>query len=174
MKKGQIWIETVLYTLIGLAIMGIILALVKPSLDQKRDQLILNQVTEILDAIDTQISDVIYRGEGNTRTLEVTLRKGKIVIDSANESIDFYMDSRHLFSEIGTEVYIGKILALTTERAKKSYEVYLSVRYPHYNITFSNSEREKTFQQSSTPYKIIITNNGKQPSGKTNIDIDSG
>ena len=171
MKKGQVWIETVLYTLIGLAIMGVILSLVKPSLDQKRDQLILSQATEILDAIEGQISDVIYRGEGNTRTVEITLRKGKIVVNSANDSIDFYMDSKHMFSEIGTEVTIGKIRVVTTEKAKGSYEVFMSLKYPHYNIVYDDEDREKTLQQSSTPYKMAITNQGKGDEERTKLDF---
>jgi len=171
MKKGQVWIETVLYTLIGLAIMGVILSIVKPTLDQKRDQLILNQVTEILDAIEGQISDVIYRGEGNTRTVEVTLKKGKIVINTANDSIDFYMDSKHLFSELDREVNIGKIVVLTTEKAKKNYAVHMSLRYPHYDVTYDGEDREKTLQQSSTPYKIAMTNQGKQGGERTKIDF---
>jgi hypothetical protein len=171
MKKGQVWIETVLYTLIGLAIMGVILSIVKPTLDQKRDQLILNQATEILDAIEGQISDVIYRGEGNTRTVEVTLKKGKIVINTANDSIDFYMDSKHLFSELDREVNIGKIIVMTTEKAKKSYAVHMSLRYPHYDIVYDGEDREKTLQQSSTPYKIAMTNQGKQGEERTKIDF---
>ena len=171
MKKGQVWIETVLYTLIGLAIMGVILSIVKPTLDQKRDELVLNQAVEILEAIEGQISDVIYRGEGNTRTVEVTLKKGQIIISTANDSIDLYMDSKHLYSEIDREVNVGKIIVKTTEKAKKSYFVHMSLKYPHYDLIYDGQDREKTLQHSSTPYKIAITNQGKQGEDRTKIDF---
>ena len=173
MKKGQVWIETVLYTLIGLAIMGVILSLVKPTLDQKRDQLILGQAIEILNGIDSQIADVIYRGEGNTRTVDVTLRKGVIVINSPNDSIELSMESQHMYSEIGREVKSGRIVIFTKELSKKNYVVSMRMDYKiSSNITFSGSEREKTIQESSTPYKIVITNNGRRGGEKTNVDFD--
>jgi hypothetical protein len=89
MKNGQVWIETVLYTVIGLAIMGVILSVIKPSLDQKRDELVLNQVREILDGIDGQVQEVVNTGQGNTRTVEITMKKGKLLIDAGNNSVVF-------------------------------------------------------------------------------------
>lgn len=168
--KGQVWIETVLYTLIGLAIMGVILSLVKPSLDEKRDQLVLNQVIEILEGIDDQVEDVVYRGEGNSRPLEITLKKGSITIDGVNDIVVFSMDSKNMFSEIGSVVSRGKIKALTTEKANKLYNVALTLDYSNFNITFAKTDVEKVLQYSSTPYRIIIANNGRAGS-RTNIDF---
>ena len=34
-KRGQIWVETVIYTLIGLAIIAVLLALVRPVIEEK-------------------------------------------------------------------------------------------------------------------------------------------
>ena len=96
-----------------------------------------------------------------------------MVINSENNSIDFSMDSKHMFSEIDQEVTLGKINVKTTAKTKKEYVVHMSLRYTNYDITYKGEERERELQQSSTPYKIIINNAGKAASGdKTAINFD--
>ena len=170
MRKGQVWIETVLYTLIGLSIMGVILSLVKPSLDEKRDQISLNQAIEILEGINSQVDEVIYTGGGNSRTLEITMKKGKLSIDGKNDYVVYSAESKYMFSEPETEVSVGKIKVFTKERAKKNYLINMSLNYKDLNITFKGEDKEKTLQSSSTPYKIVITNVGRIE-GYTNIDF---
>ena len=41
--KGQIWVETVLYTLIALALIGITLAFVMPKINESKNNLIVEQ-----------------------------------------------------------------------------------------------------------------------------------
>lgn len=170
MRNGQVWIETVLYTVIGLAIMGVILSVIKPSLDQKRDELVLNQVREILDGIDGQVQEVVNTGQGNTRTVEITMKKGELLIDTGNNSVVFSMDSKYMLSELGKEIIISRTKVLTKERAKGSYFVTMTLDYSNYNITFTGQKKNKELQASSTPYKVAITNNGVA-GGKTNIDF---
>ena len=45
-KKGQIWVETVLYTLIGLALIGITLAIMMPKITQSREKVVVEQSIE--------------------------------------------------------------------------------------------------------------------------------
>ena len=37
--KGQVWVETVLYTLIGLALIGVVLAIITPKINETRDKI---------------------------------------------------------------------------------------------------------------------------------------
>jgi type II secretory pathway pseudopilin PulG len=160
-NKGQVWIETVLYTLVGLAIIGILLALIKPSIEEKKDSLNLQQAIDILNGIDNSISDIIYYGTGNSRQPEVSLRKGTLVINGASDadSIVFSMESRYMFSQLGSEVKIGKISALTTEKSKKLYNVELRIDY-NKNFTIDGMDSERVLQPSSTPYTLTIINKG--------------
>ena len=41
--KGQVWIETVVYTLIAFAILGAILGFAKPKIEQLQDKSIIEQ-----------------------------------------------------------------------------------------------------------------------------------
>ena len=45
-KKSQVWVETVIYTLIGLSIIGILLAVLKPTVESTKDRLMIEQIIE--------------------------------------------------------------------------------------------------------------------------------
>ena len=45
-RKGQIWIETVIYTLIGLALIGLVLAILTPKIKEFGDRQIIEQTIE--------------------------------------------------------------------------------------------------------------------------------
>ena len=159
-KRGQVWVETVIYTLIGLAIMGIILAVVKPSIDAKKDQAILSQSEELLRNIKNQIEDVRYYGAGNSRTIELRIKKGELVIDSKNDSVIFSMDSKYQYSELDKEV--GDDIKILTTEKKGDYKVSLKLDYSSsLNLTYTREDKEKIFSTSPTNYKLNIANNGR-------------
>jgi len=159
MEKGQIWIETVLYTLVGLTIIGTILAFVKPVIEEKKDSMSLQQGVEILNGIDENIEEILYYGVGNSRSLNINLRRGRLIIDSENDTIGFEMESKYMFSQPNTLVNIGKIKVLTKQKAKKLFNVEMKIPY-EINITFNNQETEKILQPSSVLYRVVATNKG--------------
>ena len=55
-KKGQIWIETVLYTLIGLSLIGLVLAFVTPKINEARDNLVIEQTKDVMKIFDDKIN----------------------------------------------------------------------------------------------------------------------
>jgi len=169
-KRGQIWIETVIYTLIGITIIGILLTLINPVIEKKKDQVIIEQSLSMINTIEGEIADVRFYGVGNSRPIEVKIQKGKLIINSKEDFLEFSMESEYMYSEPGQIVEIGKVKALTTEQAG-TYMVSLKLDYANkLNLTWNKQETEKTFQFSPTPYKIVVTNVGK--TGEfTNIDF---
>jgi len=160
-NSGQIWVETVIYTLIGLAIIGVLLSLVKPAIEEKKDQVLLEQNLDVLNSIDSAVEDVRYYGVGNSRILEVKIRKGELIINSTGNSIKFVMESRYMYSEPEQVVEIGRVKALTKKK-RKIYDVSLILNYSNsINLTWNGKETTKIFQASPTPYKIRVTNIGK-------------
>lgn len=161
-RKGQVWIETVLYTLVGLAIIGVMLSFIKPAIDEKRDQLVINQGKDIIEGINDQVGEIVYWGVGNSRQLEISLRKGQLLIDGVNDRLVYTLeDSRHKYSEPGVNVSIGNVESVTTEIAKKRYDVVLTIDYKNINITYEGADNDKELQSSSTPYRIMVTNRGQ-------------
>ena len=48
-KRAQVWVETVTYTLIGLTIIGLLIAGIKPKIEESRDKSIINQIKRSLE-----------------------------------------------------------------------------------------------------------------------------
>ena len=81
-KKAQVWIETVIYTLIALVLIGAVLAFVKPKLQELQDKAIIDQTVQVMEGIDAKIHSVVQGGAGNKRIIELQLKKGAIKIQS--------------------------------------------------------------------------------------------
>ncbi|MBU2612794.1 MAG: hypothetical protein KKB62_03680, partial [Nanoarchaeota archaeon] len=75
-KKGQIWIETVTYTLVAFVLIALILAFVKPKIDQLQDQALIEQSFKMLNGIDSVVNSVYDTGIGNKRMVELSIKKG--------------------------------------------------------------------------------------------------
>ena len=41
-RRGQVWVETVIYTLIGMAVIGLVLAGALPKINEKKDEIHIN------------------------------------------------------------------------------------------------------------------------------------
>ncbi len=162
-RKSQIWIETVIYTLIGLAIIGILLSIVKPAIDRKKDEILIETSLEMMSMIEGQIEDIKYRGVGNSRIINLKIKKGKLEINSLNDFLEFTMESKYKYSQLGEEINHGKIKILTEEKTKKVYLVTLTLNYENnLNLTYNGQDKNKIFQPAPTPYTLTATNMGKR------------
>jgi len=80
-KKSQVWIETVIYTLIVLVIIGLLLSILKPAIQSKQDQILLDKSMEMIQQIDNAIEETKYYGPGNSIPVEFQLKAGQIIIN---------------------------------------------------------------------------------------------
>jgi type II secretory pathway pseudopilin PulG len=163
-KKGDVWVSTVLYTLITVAVIALVLAAVTPMINKNKDKAIIDQTTVMLN----QIDDAIQRAtsaEGTRTMVELTVKKGTFFVNDSY--IDWQLDSNYVYSEIGQTIQQGKLTVLTTQQ-QENYLIDLKIIYPELNI-----KSVLTLQSSETPYKLFIENQGYDLSGKTNIIITS-
>src|SRR3989344_3264984 len=93
-RRGQIWIETVVYTLIGLALMGLVLAILTPKIKEFRDRSIVEQSIDSLNVIDSKINEILD-APGNKRKIELTIEKGRLAINASQNTIYFIIDEAH-------------------------------------------------------------------------------
>ena len=159
-SKAQVWVETVVYTLIGLSIMGLVLAFALPKINEMKDKAIIDQTIEALNELDTKILDVSYTA-GSTRIVDFKIGKGTALIDAENDIIIFTMPESHVvYSESGATTKTGEISVKTEKKAKTS-RVELWLNYTgRFDITYDGQNQEKTLQQAPSPYKLLIENNG--------------
>lgn len=169
-KQAVVWVSTVLYILISLAVLGIVLAAVQPKIRAARDKAVIDQTINMLNDFDQKIIEVDHAAAGNIRLVNLQLRKGILTIDDARDIIQWQLeDSGYRYSEPGTEVGVGRIEALTME-VPKGFDVILTLNYSG-DI---NLVSELTpLQPAKTPYKIFIKNNGSI-GGLNQIIIYSG
>jgi len=161
-KKSQVWIETMIYTLIGLAIMGILLSIVKPAIEKKQDQVLIEKSIELMSTLENEIEDIRYYGVGNSRIVEVGIKKGRLEINSGKDLIEFFLESKYMYSEPGEEVKVGRI-GILTEGKNKDYRITLRLNYTGIlNFTWMDGEDNKIFYPAPSLQKITITNKGKK------------
>jgi hypothetical protein len=163
MKKingGQVWIETVIYTVMALAIIGIVLGIVKPALDERKDAVSVKDSINMLGTIDSIVSEIKYT-PGNSRTIDVKITRGNLIIDGEKNQVRIEIgDSRYAPSQPGIVAHEGDIIEITNSSGK-NYQVNLILDYGgKFNITYQGKNQEKIFQYAATPYKISMRNNG--------------
>ncbi len=157
-KKGQIWIETVIYTLITLVLIGLVLGVVKPKIEEYRDHAAIERTISIIKEIDSSIKDIIVEGAGNKRVIEFNLGGGELKIDGVNNDIIFEIDSRYEYSEPGESFSDGGF-DIMTENKGKYKKVTITKSYSQ-NLTYNSLDELKTISASSTSYRMILSNKG--------------
>jgi len=159
----------VIYTLIGLAIIGLVLAAALPKINSRKDEIMIEQSIEALGSIDDKIYEVISGGVGNRRAIDLDVRKGRLVIDMVEDTIYWELDSSFEYSEAGRSISLGKLNVTTT--SDKPWKVKLELFYG-VDLRFDGDNfGTKMIDVSPTPYKFIIENAGREDD---NIVINLG
>jgi hypothetical protein len=168
-EKGVIWVSTILYILISLAVLSLVLVSVQPIIDKNRDKAICLQSEQLLKAIDAKILET-SGVQGNKLSLELTISRGNLIINSSNDRIIWELqDSAYQYSEQGKDISVGdKLRALTTKNQGK-WDVRIYLDYNNkYDITYAGQETNKILTESEYNLFFQLVN-----SSSRQIDITS-
>jgi len=156
-KRGQIGVEVVVYTLIGLAILAVVLATVTPKIKEYSDRAVIKQTEESLNSIDETIS-AVQLASGNQREADFRIRKGEVIINPKEDTIKFTLKNSNLkYSQPGVTFPSGN-LNILTENVSGGYDITLFLNYASsVNITVDGAESDN-IQLTASPnlYKILI------------------
>lgn len=159
-RRGQVWVETVVYTLIGLALIGLVLTIVTPKINEYKDKAVIDQTIDALRVLDTKILEVTQEGSGNVRKVEFGMKRGDLHLDFLNDQIYYELeDSRTIYSEPGKEIYVGRIKVLTTE-GTINHRIRLTLTYDSDLVFEDKTLDEKKFTAAAVPYSFSISNLG--------------
>lgn len=162
-SRGQVWVETVTYTLIALILIGLVLSFTKPKIEELQDKTLIEQSIQVLKELDVAIKESAEGVIGNKRKIEISLKKGTLTFDSANEVIVFKLKSRYEYSEAGQE-YDEGALSIYTGELGKYYPINITLNYSGaYNMTYNGGENSKVLSNSPTPYSVFVSNKGGSP-----------
>lgn len=169
-KKGQIWVETIIYTLIAFALIGLVLAFVNPEIEKIQDRGFIERSIDTLEEIDFIIDTIGV--PGNQREIGLGISKGTFNVDGKNDRLFFEIESRHTYSEPGENITSGNVIINTEELGRLS-EVTLTVNYGNrYDITFDGQNDLGEITESPTPYRILIKNEGENSENQTIINME--
>jgi type II secretory pathway pseudopilin PulG len=171
-NKSQVWVETAIYTLIGLTIIAIVMSIATPQIEKMKEKAIISQTLEAMNNLDNEIIKV-SQVNGNLKVVGFKITKGELRINSTGNKLTFVLENTKLkFSEVGKEVKEGNIYFLTEEYGK-NYNVYIELRYNNtLDITFNGEEVNRVLHGGGGTYKIAIENVGDQSfKDKVHLDI---
>jgi type II secretory pathway pseudopilin PulG len=170
-KRGQVWVETVIYTLIAFVMIGAVLTFVRPKIEEFQDKAIIEQTLAAFEDINNIIMSIVQGGVGNKRIPEMGLKKGLIKIDGEADKIIFEIEGKYAYGEDKQDVLVGNVMTYTENKGKLTL-VTLTLDYSDkYDITYQEKDELKLINKAATPYKIAISNNGKENT-KTKIDFE--
>ncbi len=160
-KNAQVWIETVIYLFIGLALIGLILAFVKPKISEIQDKSTLDQSLSTMQSLDNQIRSIWDNGAGNKQIVNLDLKQGSMTFNSLDDKIIYELDSSNSqYTESGIIVPLGNVNALTQKQGG-AFKVQLILDYgSRINIQFNDKNESKTINSAPTPYNLAISNQG--------------
>jgi type II secretory pathway pseudopilin PulG len=173
-KNAQVWIENVIYILIGLTTISILLSMILPQIEKMKDKSAVEQTMTALNIINNKILEA-SDSSGSIRIIEFKMTKGKLTIDSENNKINYVLENTRLeSSEVGQKIKQGD-LTLETEANGKRFNVILTLDYNNkFIMTYNKEKINKIIQGSSGIYKIQIENLGyNEPEQKTKIDFNT-
>jgi hypothetical protein len=169
--RGQIWVETVVYTLIAFSLMGLVLAFIIPKIQEIQDRGVIEQSINVLRDTDSLIKE-ISGNPGNQRILELGMNKGSLTIDAVNNLIFFELESRYEYSQPGENVNVGRVI-VRTEKQSNINILTLTLDYDgENNLTYQNQKISKTLTKAPTPYRILISDTGKDSLGYPMINLE--
>jgi type II secretory pathway pseudopilin PulG len=170
-RSGQVWIETVIYTLIAFVMIGLVLSYAQPKIQELQDRAVIQQSIEMMKQIDSTISTM--GATGNQRVLEITIKEGTLKIDGLNDKIIFSMDSKSVYSEPDKIVNDGSIQIYTEKKGENSIVTLTRDYSQDYDLEFNGEDIIKSINPASTSYKLSISNEGED-NGKTIMDSSLG
>jgi type II secretory pathway pseudopilin PulG len=171
-KHSQVWVETAVYTLIGLSLIAVIISMATPQIQKIKDKTIIEQTISAMNVLDDKILEV-QQSEGRIGKVVFKIAKGRLEINSVDNSIKYiFEDTKLELSEPGVEIKQGNII-LKTEKSGARFNIILLMKY-NIDITNKNNENTKTLQEGATPYNILIENKGSslEPGATTQIDFE--
>jgi type II secretory pathway pseudopilin PulG len=157
-KQGTVWISTILYTVISLAIIGSLMAVVQPRISQLKDSIVIDQTKNSLTKLNEVMISTKEGAIGMHIPSEFKLGQGNLFVSGKNDSITWVFQTASRYSEVGRRIQAGDIYELT-EKAGDGYNVSLSLFYDT-NLTFNGKDDDKILQSAPLPYKIWFTNKG--------------
>ena len=178
-KLGQIWIETALYLLIGISLIGIFLAFATPKIQEQKDKVFFESSLESMRDLDNAILELRRTGVGNQKKVDFLIRQGQLRIEADNSAegdddalVLIVDESKYAASEVGSPTSVdvpGTNLEVFTQKHGDGYRIEISRYFDEdvFDLTYGSSGEDilREFNYAPTPYTFILKNMGRTTTG---------
>jgi len=113
-SMAETWVSAVLYIAISTVVLAIVLSAGMPVVAKLRDKNTIAQTKTVMHELDNTIR-AVARDVGAQRVRMLDIRAGKLVIDSANERINWTKETKYIESEPGSLIEEGTLKIMTSE-----------------------------------------------------------
>jgi hypothetical protein len=165
-RLGQIWVETAIYTLIAFALIGTVLMIARPKIQEMMDKATIEQSIDLMKQLDDVLLGI--KIPGNQRVPSIKIKEGLLEINQSSNLIIFQLEEMsHMYGEVGTTLTEDNLNILTQKFSGK-YKIIITRNYSSmYDLFFDGNEMKLT--KSTTPYNLVILNNGTSAENKSRI-----
>ena len=173
-KGGQVWVETVVYTLIGLVLISLVLAFATPAIQKQKDKALIEKTISAMTELDSAILSVKRTGTANTQPVDFLITEGTLKIDGLGNKTIFTLENiKSPYSEVGRTVDVGSNMKVKTTENRKNYDVVITLDYTgavdlkygyetnDVGTVINTGEQSSSFVKAQTPYRFIVENLGK-------------
>ncbi len=94
MKRAQIWISVIIYTLVAVLALVLILNTGVPILKEMRDRAVFSKVRDIMLDLDRHVSEIANQGEGSQAVVSFEIRNGEMRFENGQVIWELETDSR--------------------------------------------------------------------------------
>jgi len=148
MKGLSPLVGAILVIVISLTAIVVVLQILNPEISKSKEISLFNEGKNNLITLDNSIEEVVFEGEGSTRSLTIRSTGGSYLIDILNDEIIFSFDSPIQLVAVGTSYTEDDILISGEED-----QVILTLDYDTIDLIAGGE-----FGKGS--YKVIIKNTG--------------
>jgi hypothetical protein len=146
MRKAQIWISAVLYTLIIVVAIVIVLSAIVPIINKMKDRAVFQKVKNELSNLDADIIDVASEGRGSQRTVPIEIQEGLLKVEDGK--IFWEIQSEAKLLEPRTSLRLGNMFL--------SSNADVNATVAGNTIILNNSRIHVEFNKSATNISKII------------------
>lgn len=179
MQKGIApLISGIIYSIIALAVTGIVLSVSVPYIENLKDTTEINKAKKTVSEIDSEIQKVASSGKGSTAVIHLNITDEQLQIDSNSDVIKVEKDTsikivKNRFRQNQGNIFVCNNCTVNAFAQQTSDANILVLENKRIRIEFLRVDSNTQIPLTNIIRKIILKDNNSQFSGTINFYLDN-
>ncbi|MFH2020510.1 MAG: hypothetical protein ABIJ34_03795 [archaeon] len=177
MKKAQIWVSVIIYTMVAISTVMLLLNTGVPILTEMKDRAVYEKVKEIMLDLDKQTTDLAGQGEGSQSSASLDVREGKITFD--NNEVTWEIETKTPLISPRSSSNLGNLIISSNANVRtidieNYYILETSIKNDSFRVVINKKGNENSWVFYNTSDLIEnISFNGDRMAGKFYLGINN-